>query len=423
MRQLVNKMIMILMAGCIFFVVPEEVRAEKTLSPELAEILGSIVGDAGFYDCGTRTEDGAIEVRSDSHSLKKGDTVEVQIFYDKEKDSLQENLFGWVMDACYDENVLEYVGINIPDEHKVKYGAADYSDAHLLGNLWLDVSYETKSEQINGLDKSDCVATVTYQVKKDVSSAQIYFWSLALTSVTSNENEYRYEKSDGNGYNYDVLTLNLTDTPDTASKLTLSTTPAQGSQEVIVPINIEKNDGFNLLGLTFSYDTSLFTYESLETVDSLKSKINLDSIYEAPGSDRIKASFIALEDITDTGDFLNLKLKVKDGVPVGTTSDVEVGITQVGNKAETSMSGTGTTCTVSITDKSGDGEQQPILGDVNADKKIDLVDAVYILQNYNQVREFTKVQETVADVTKDGTVNLVDALMIMKYFNGEITSF
>ncbi len=423
MKRLVNKIVMIFMVGCIFFAVSGEVRAEKTLSPELVEILGSLDGDAGFYDCGTSTEDGAIQVRTGSHTLKEGDTIDVQLLYDKDKDSLQDNLYGWAMDVCYDENVLEYIGTNVPDEHKIKYGALDYSDVSFPGNLWLEVSYETKSAQINGLDKSDCVATVKYRVKKDISSTQIYFWSIALTSINANENEYRYKKSDGNGYNYDVLTLNLTDTSVTPSALNLSSALTQGSGEITVPINIEKNAGFNLLGLTLDYDTSLFTYESLEIADSLKSKISLDSVYESPGSGRIKASFIALEDITDVGDFLKLKLKVKDGVPAGTTSNVEVGIDQVGNKAETSMSGTGTTCAISITDTSGGEEQQPALGDVNADQKIDLVDAVYILQNYNQVREFTQAQETAADVTKDGNVNLVDALMIMKYFNGEITEF
>ncbi len=420
MKRLLKRMSTVVLAVCICLGVPGEVRAEKSLSPELAEILGTGNGVTGFYDCGTSTEDGVIQVRTDSHSLREGDTVEVQIFYDKEKDSLQANLFGWTMDATYDENVLEFVGIDFPDEH-LKYGVSDYSDASLQipGHVWLEASYETKTQQINGLDKGGCVATVTYRVKKDVTSTKIYFWAIALTSVTPDE--HRYEVKVEGGYNYDVLTLNLTDTSDAASKLTLSTTPAQGSEEIIVPINIERNDGFNLLGLDLDYDTSLFTYESLEIAESLQSKISLDSIYEAPGSGRIKASFIALEDITDVGDFLKLKLKVKDGVAAGTSSNVEVGVSQVGNKAETSMSGSGTTCAVSITDAGG--EEQPTLGDVNADKKIDLVDAVYILQNYNQVREFTKAQETAADVDKNGTVNLVDALMIMKYFNGEITEF
>ena len=130
-----------------------------------------------------------------------------------------------------------------------------------------------------------------------------------------------------------------------------------------------------------------------------------------------------MEDVLDTGNFLELKLKVKDSVPTGTTSSVTAEISQVGNKSETDMIGTGTACTVSITGTSGGEEQQPSLGDVNADKKIDLVDAVYILQHYNQVREFTETQKATADVTKDGTVNLVDALMIMKHFNGEITEF
>lgn len=280
-------------------------------------------------------------------------------------------------------------------------------------SLDIDIMYGIKP-----LDKNARVATIKYEVLKETDSTSIYFDSISILSDHLGAPDYYGEDW------MDILTLPIVHTGQNDSRLVLSGNPIQGNKEITVPINIQINDGFNLLGLEIDYDATLFTYESLEIDDALKSKISLDSIYEVPGMGQIKASFIALEDIADTGNFLRLKLKAKDEVTAGTTSDVNVSITQVGNKAETKMSGTGMNCTVTLTGSGETGDTDtPVPGDVNNDKNIDLVDAVYILQNYNEVREFTSAQEIAADVSGDGTVNLIDALMIMKYFNGEITSF
>lgn len=442
MKQVIRIFGVILIAGGIFWGMPEEARAERKESPELEKKIGWDIGSV--YDCGTSTVDGILEVHSDSHSLKAGDIVDVQMIYNGEKNKIG-NYWGTSMDIGYDNSVLEYVETTFEDDYIKTYRP------NLRAYEWDDKmnSMQWRCDNYIGFEGNGCIATLHFKVKKKAESVQIYFYYIYLYGTFWDNKKESYDvlyctdldMGDDKTMQLwlesgfvvpnvddwvDVLTVNITDStsiPPRDSTLTLTTTHAQGSKEITVPINIEKNDGFNLLGLTLNYDASLFTYDSLEIDDSLKSKISLDSIYESPGSGRIKASFIALEDITDVGDFLKLKLKVKDGVPAGTTSSVGVEITQVGNKAETSMSGTGTTCAVSITDTSGGEEQQPMLGDVNADKKIDLVDAVYILQNYNQVREFTNAQKTVADVSKDGNVDLIDALMILKYFNGEITSF
>lgn len=418
MKQVITAFVMIMVAGSMFWGVSKEVRAEKKESPELAKLLGFDT----CYDCGDRTEDGVLEFKSDTHSLKKGDIVEMQVIYNADKDNVTGGLSLWDFYITHDIDVLEYLGVEMKDEYRIKYMPSMSESEYDEEGSIRSVSGFLTGRMSEGFEENDCLITVRYKVKKSVPATQLYVDTLKYENAVSHNGANLYEMENGTVVCSDVFTVNIEDNTFDSS-LALSTTSVQGSKEIVIPINIEKNDGFNLLGLTLNYDTSLFTYDSLEINDSLKSKISLDSIYEAPGSGRIKASFIALEDISDVGDFLKLKLKVKDGVSAGTTSNIRVEITQVGNKAETSISGTGTTCAVSITDASGGEEQQPTLGDVNADKKVDLVDAVYILQYYNQVREFTKVQETAADVDKNGTVNLVDALNIMKHFNGEITGF
>lgn len=444
MKQIVKISAVFFMVCGIVFCMPQEAKAGRTESPELAEKLG---WKDGAYDCGTSTLDGFLKVHSDSHSLKEGDIIEVQMIYNGENNKIGTYL-GTNMTIRFDKNLLEYMDTSFEDDYLRTYRPYlevrddDYGIDWMIGN-------DSKDFSGNG-----CIATLQFKIKKATESIQMYFYDIYLCGLFwDNKNFDQYEIIYGSnlamgdektmqawlesgfvvpdaedtdeGWS-DVLTLTIEDTdsaPQKNAALTFTTTPTQGTSDITVPINIEKNDGFNLLGLTIDYDPSLFTYESLDIDEALKSKISLDSVYEAPGSGRIKASFIALDDITDLGNFLKLKLKVKDGVSPGTNSNVGVEITQVGNKAETAMEGTGTTCAVSITDGGSSEEPMPALGDVNADKKIDLVDAVYILQNYNQVREFTNVQKTAADVNKDDSINLVDALMIMKYFNGEITAF
>lgn len=415
MKWFSKGMAAILLAGCICLGIQGEVRAEKKESPELAKLLGF---DA-CYDCGNKTEDGVWEFKSDTHSLKEGDIVELQLIYNADKDTVTGGLDEWDFYVTHDTDVLEYLGVDMKEEYKIKYVPKFFDTTYEEGTGNISGFFTHKVD--GGFKENDCLFIVRYKVKKAAKSTPLYIDSLGYSSNTVNRVTL-YESEGATITCSDVFTVTIEDNTPQPS-LALSSAPAQGNGEITVPISIEKNDGFNLLGLELNYDTSLFTYSSLELADSLKSKISLDSIYEAPGSGSIKASFIALEDVLDTGNFLELKLKVKDSVPTGTTSSVTAEISQVGNKSETDMIGTGTACTVSITGTSGGEEQQPSLGDVNADKKIDLVDAVYILQHYNQVREFTETQKATADVTKDGTVNLVDALMIMKHFNGEITEF
>ena len=74
------------------------------------------------------------------------------------------------------------------------------------------------------------------------------------------------------------------------------------------------------------------------------------------------------------------------------------------------------TCTVSF-------EEVLKLGDVNGDGNINLLDASYVLQSNNGVRDLTSDQIERADVNGSDTVTLVDAFRIMKYYNGAIKSF
>ena len=79
---------------------------------------------------------------------------------------------------------------------------------------------------------------------------------------------------------------------------------------------------------------------------------------------------------------------------------------------------TGTvTCTYTVT------EVTVVLGDVNGDEEIDILDANLVVAWYNEVRELEDDQLLAADVNDDGEVDIMDANMIVAYYNEVIDAF
>lgn len=191
---------------------------------------------------------------------------------------------------------------------------------------------------------------------------------------------------------------------------------ASTGSDIIVPVNFTQNDGFNTLGITLTYDNTIMDYVGMVLSDQLSDKICLKSINSSASDGEVKASFIALEDVKDTGRFLNVFFHIKGLSKEGDVGNVQVQISQITILAETNVIGEGSVATITI-------GQNVLLGDVNLDKTIDLIDAAYILQYYNSVRTLSSEQLKNADVNCSGTVNLVDALMILKFYNGEISTF
>lgn len=413
-----------LMVGCVLLGMPQRVMAEEAQIPAgwtqmPAELKDKYFGDTGYiyYDVGPSVRDGMYELKSDSRSLKAGNTVEVQIFFNPDK--AVSPLLMASISLYYDVDVLQYIDATMDNEYMTRYaGSVDPGESDNSIYLFIDFN------KIPGFDQYGCITTVRFKVKQDTSSTVFYCGEIDSAGDGWGYNSIVDSLDDGY---YKVMSLTLEDassTPDTPidpaapSVFALADASAQGSGDITVPIDIKANGGFNLLGLTIDYDAALFIYDGLEIDDSLKSKIQLDSIYPTEG--QIKASYIALEDVADVGDFLKLRLKAREDAAAGTVSDVKISVSQVGNKAETAMTGMGAVCTVTLEENGGEEPEVLMPGDVNGDRSIDLVDAVYILQNFNQVREFSDAQNTAADVNKSGNVDLVDALVIMKYFNGEI---
>lgn len=204
---------------------------------------------------------------------------------------------------------------------------------------------------------------------------------------------------------------------DKSFKMELGNVTAK--EEAVIPFHITENTGIHAVGLTITYNPQVCSFDRISVADDFKNKITLQSIYEVPGEGKVGVSFLATDNMEDTGVFANLYLDIKDEVEAGTISDVTVEITQAATQEETIVSGTKVSSSITVTKDT----KEDILGDVNEDGKINLLDGMYILRYYNEEISLTNDQLKAADTRADGKVNLLDALQILRYYNGEIAAF
>lgn len=414
MKQWRRRIVVFLAVVCIFL-------GEGTFRNVMAEETqnSNKVPDT-YYDVGSKI--GIFELKSNTNSLKVGDTAEIEVWFDPEyanEGNLGYSFTEWnemLIRLCYDADVFQYKDVTVKSGSNIACSAFESTNCITL-----------QPECLSGFNQNGYMMTINFEVKKEVSSALFY-----TTDIDASGDMYTYltEDDEAEDGRKKAMSLTVTDanpsTPSqTAGTFTLSAGTCEGSGEIVVPIKIQSNDGFAVLGLTINYDATLFDYKSLEVDSSLADKIALKDANSTEG--QIRAAYVAGQDITDVGSFLNLTLEAKDSAQAGTASDVTVEITQVANYEEKSLDGTGAKYTVTLKDNSVNpnppGPSGQKLGDVNNDGNIDLLDALCILQNYNGVKELDNNAKTAADVDKNGVVDLVDALRIMKYYNGEISGF
>lgn len=410
MKQWLKRVVVLLAVVCIFWGTTQNVKAEGTQIP--SEIVEKYIGGSDkYYDVGGSVGNGAFEIKSTSDSLKAGDTVEVQIIYNAV--NIGNDLDSVIFNLYYDKDLLQYSDITTNEVVNITTAREDDKGAFFYLESRLDKPF----------NQNGCIAAVRFTVKQDTSTITIYGGDIDASSSNATQiYHWADDLTDDGGSKVMSVTVNDTSVPaptPVTGVFALSDGSVEGTGAISVPIAIKTNDGFAALGLTINYDATLFDYKALEVDSNLKDKIALKDIYPTDG--QIKAAFVAGQNITDAGAFLNLTLETKEGAPMGSTSDVTITVTQVADYDEESLNGTGAVYTVALTENTPDPGQKS--GDVNNDGSVDLVDALCILQYYNSVKVLTDNEKTAADVDRNGTVDLVDALRIMKFYNGEISGF
>ena len=266
---------------------------------------------------------------------------------------------------------------------------------------------------------SKAIADIQVEVLKTTNDVDVTLESIALgAQVTTGSGTS--DASEKNSY----ITATVTNTNKGKHEVQLSVpetvkvnvSSQYDSDNVYIPVTIEKNTGFNAIAVTFTYESQKLNYVGYKLSPRALTYLN----YKTEDNSKaglVSICFVGNDDTKFTGDFLTLEFQPR------TTSDVTTQITPA-IKELRDVSGVADLKSSLAKDKISvhfvEGKK---LGDVNQDGSINLLDATYVLQAYNEVRKLTETQEKLADVNGDKKVNLVDVLKIMKYCNGEISRF
>lgn len=229
--------------------------------------------------------------------------------------------------------------------------------------------------------------------------------------------------------------------------LTFYTNAPARDKEIKVPISIKSGSLYAGFRIAFTYNSGLLTYEGYELSQTAGAYVQMITQSDPIPSSNLITRNIALvssRDINQPGEFIYLKFKTASGVASGVGgANLTITLYEAVNQSRAPMTYTLTSGTNSQSGTTTLAQtlnqnipitfttRQVLRGDVNYDGKINLVDALMVMQYYNGIRELSQEEKQNevgseyerADVNQSGTVTLVDALLILKYYNGEISTF
>lgn len=355
------------------------------------------------------TEDKIMELSSDSMTLNKGDEVEVKFAIHNTE------TYGFSGFLEYDTDVFEVLEAGelspsnyVPEDDNQGSWIASYSlTDKSIEVRWRGTKAVTLPDETKGV-----VLTIRLAVKKSTETTKI---SLNYPKVyKSNESTDTVSYPSG---------LSITLKNNKTKKIVLTTKDVESSgSTVAVPVSCSTNEGFLSFDLVAEFDKTKLQYQSVTVDGSLKNYVSIAAYSTDSTGNKVKVQIKASQEVKNIGNLFTVNFApVK---PSGTsqtastiTDTVKLSVENVKDQSESAFVPTGASSKVTVK------LEAVMLGDINGNKKIDLVDALYIVQYYNKVRYFTDEQKTAADVNKSGTVDLVDALLIMQYYNGVIKSF
>ncbi len=365
------------------------------------------------------TEDKILEMSSDSANLNKGAEVAVQFAIHNTQ------TFGFSGFLEYDTDVFEVLeaGAIVPSNYipKETDNQGSWIASYSPTDKNLEVHWRGAKPVTLPDDTKGVVLTIKLAVKKSTETTKI---SLNYPRVyKSNESTDSVSYPSG-------LALTLKNNKTKKLVLTTKDVNATGSN-VAIPVSCSTNEGFVSLDLVVEFDKSKLSYQSISVENAIKNYVSVESYSTESGGNKVIVKMKASQEVKNIGNLFQVNFTpVKTGNTTGngtasgnntstaTIADtVKLSVTNVKDQNESVFVTTGASSKVTVK------LETPMLGDINGNKKIDLVDALYVVQYYNKVRYFTDDQKTAADVNKNGTVDLVDALLIMQYYNGAIKSF
>ncbi len=166
------------------------------------------------------------------------------------------------------------------------------------------------------------------------------------------------------------------------------------------------------------YDTSLFKVEQADILPVENEKVKTCSFDKAAGMFRVE--YHSGITVQNEGILLKLQLNVAEDASAGKTTvcvtDMEW--SEAGNGQQVKVENR-VPARLTIVE----AEKSLLLGDVNLDGRVDLMDVKLIMQYYNHTKTLDSQQKRNADVNGDEKINLSDAKLMMQYYNAEIDKF
>ena len=393
--------------------------------------------------------------------LQKGDYVTVALVA---KSSLTQYLSGIQGQISYDEKKL-----------KPMYDPVTATDMSGWSTGWDKGKFNSGNMQSYGeqIDAGKVLFRIKFVVLYDIDKeteiiAKAYGSQNGIDMWNSNTHYYNEDvgvKIENSKIEERELKLSIVGNSGDAmnNKLLVPRNTLEQKQKSQIAVKVDSNSQYSGFKIACTYSPSyLLPYEEngkaipFEFSDAAKAYINAVDSYTQTLTEtdqygnrlqRLNISVAASENINISGDFLYLNFRINPTMPLqNNNAKVKVQLYGASNDSNTSIkydisnkAGTDMLADKSFTYGSGTSEQISVpyveiplefvdwlvkYGDVNDDKKVDLVDATIVLQYYNGVKkDLTADQINRADVDQSGTVNLVDVLYIMKYYNGAINAF
>ncbi len=259
------------------------------------------------------------------------------------------------------------------------------------GSLYLDYS----ANRVNVTFSNPAAATYT---QKDNYSGTIEL--LTDEEVTAT---FTYQRQKADGSYFDILNDSSNASSVVQRRVTLQsdgyTVPMGGS--VVLPIRLKDCDGFAGMSGTLSYDRELLTLESISARKGFSLVSEGDSFVVASnGGAALQGDVIVGYALFSAKGDLEDDVTTAVSVPAAGVIAYDAALNSINpNIPDIQLTILGPT---------------PILGDVNKDGKVDVADAILLMQYLAGSRTLSAGQLRAADVNQDGKVNVGDVTIIMQ---------
>lgn len=176
-----------------------------------------------------------------------------------------------------------------------------------------------------------------------------------------------------------------------------------------VKVNVSLPAGSGVMGATFeiTYDKEALALKAAENGNLFSTFVGVDE--STIGSDPFRISVVNTKNVTAAGNVAVLTFTVLDTAEAG-NYEITVKTVKAANVAEEEISIADAVGTVTVE------ESAVVLGDVNGDGNVTLLDAVRLLNYLNNPTKVVIVEQN-ADVNQNGSVGLTDAIALLIKLN------